>query len=117
MWNLPRNAELEALLELRRSVELKFLGCAFHRGLVGSVTMTLGRQALGAWWHENGCYHFATTAYRKRSEYVAHTVSEVVATTREIAAKHAMYLSYEEHGIAIRNAGREAPKNLNVWHI
>ena len=116
MWLLPRNAELEALLELRQSVDLAFLGCAFHRGLAGSITISLGRSALGAWWFENGAYHFATTAYRARPEYTVRTVGGVVAATHEIASKHAMYLSYQEHGIAVRAGERPMPQGYTIWN-
>ena len=116
MSKLAPNAELAALLELRRSTDLAFIGCAFHRCLGGSISVSIGRRALGAWWHENGAYHFAATAYRKRPEITVDTIDAVVAATREIAAKHAMYLSYEEHGIAIHNSDRVKPHGYTTWN-
>lgn len=116
MWCSPRNAEQDALRGLSASVELAFFGCVFRRGLVGSITMTLGRRALGAWWFADGAFHFATTAYRRRPEYTVRTVRDVVAATREIAAKHAMFLSYEEHGIAIHAGCRPAPHGFTIWN-
>ena len=77
---------------------------AVDRGLVGSITVTLGNYALGAWWFDSGRFQFATTAFN-RSEYSVCSVDEVVLATKEIAAKHAMYLSYQEHGITLHANG------------
>ena len=106
MRHQARNRETAAMLALRSSIDLAFLGCRFERGLVGSVAVTLGKRALGAWWYQGDRFWFATTAFN-HPEYDAFTVDQVVIVTNEIAAKHAMYLCYQEHGVAI-HAGRKA---------
>ena len=68
MRQLARNSELAAMLALQESIELAFLGCRFDRGLVGSIAVTLGNYALGAWWFEYDRFQFATTAFN-RAEY------------------------------------------------
>ena len=66
-----------------------------------------------------GGLELATTLgrrYRKRPEISVDSIASVVAATREIAAKHAMYLSYEEHGIAIHNSDRVKPHGYTIWN-
>jgi len=79
-----RNAEFAALLALRAAVDLKFLGCRFGRGLTGSICVSVGGEAAGAWWFEDDTYRFARLAYQAPS-LVAIDCAQVIEMTNAIA--------------------------------
>jgi hypothetical protein len=81
MQQLPRNSELDLHIALRNSTGLKYLGCRFDRGLVGSITVNVSGHALGAWWDDAGNYCFSTVAYRPTTTKVQ-SVKEAIATTQ-----------------------------------
>ena len=83
----PRNAELQALLALKKPVSLKVMGCRFDRGLTGAICVNVAGTAIGAWWYEHGQYHFAPVAYRK-PELNAHSIEEVLVMTQALASSH-----------------------------
>ncbi len=82
-----RNAELQALLALKKAISLKAMGCRFDRGLTGAVCVNVTGSAIGAWWYANGHYNFARVAYRK-PELSLRGIDEVVTMTRRLASSH-----------------------------
>lgn len=82
---LTRNEEIRALVALRSAIGLKAMGCTFDRGLAGGICIIFRGRASGAWWHEDGCFHFAQMAYRT-PERTASSIEEVVASTATIIA-------------------------------
>jgi hypothetical protein len=87
MQQVPRNSELDLLLKLRNSTTLKYLGCRFDRGLVGSVTVSVSGHALGAWWYDSGDYCFAGIAYRPTTSRVQ-SIEEAIAMTQQRVSSH-----------------------------
>lgn len=55
-----RNADMRLMLALQKSIGLKAMGCRFHRGLVGGISVTLSEEVLGIWCFEDSQYNFST---------------------------------------------------------
>ena len=81
-----RNKEFQAWVLLVRSTGLRLLGCQFERGLTGSVVVIDNGQPVGAWWHRDGAYHFASKAWTG-SVVEARSAEEVVSVTLSLIGK------------------------------
>ena len=95
MQQTPGNSELHLLLGLRNSTALKYLGCRFDRGLVGSITVNVSGHALGAWWYDAGNYCFSAVAYRPTTTKVQ-SVEEAIATTQHRVSSHIVQTAIAE---------------------
>lgn len=81
----PRNEELRLLVALRQSISLKAMGCRFDRGMSGTVSLTVAHGSLGAWWYENGRFHYSAVAYTD-PQYSVDTPQEAADITSYIVA-------------------------------